>query len=565
LSSVLDIRMKEGNDKKFNGAAGIGTIMSRLAVEAPIGEKGSFLLAGRRSYLDILAKSYFKTLNAEDKPADFDFYFYDLNLKGNYQLGENDRLFISGYFGRDVIGLPEEGFNLNLGNRTTTVRWNHIFSPKLFANFSAYYSKYDYALGIKEDLSDIDWKASLDEWSGKADFNYYLSPEHTLRFGAQVIQHDLKPGEVTIMDSDTLVGDVVIANAKTLENAIYVSDEWEVNDRLKINFGVRASSLHNLGPSKHPKLDTAYQITDTIAYKKGVYHSYYNLEPRVGLKYSFNDAQSVKASYNRTAQYIQQASNGNTASPFDVWFSSSPNVKPQLADQFAVGYFQNFKNNQFEFSAEVYYKKFTQAIDFKERAEILLNENLEGELRIGDARAYGVELTLRKNVGKLTGFIGYTFSKVEKKIDQINSNNWYNAKYDKPHDLTLSLSYEVSKRLSVSTNFVYSSGSAVTFPTGKYTFQGTVIPVYSDRNAERLPDYHRMDFGLTWKGKTYKKNKPEQKKRFQSEWVFSVYNVYNRKNAFAINFKQDELTNNTYAEKSAIFSMVPSFTYNVKF
>jgi len=566
LSSVLDIRMKEGNSKKFGGAGGIGSIMTRLALEAPIGEKGSFMIAGRRSYLDIMAKAFFKLRPEDKRPStDFTFYFYDLNAKGNYKLSENDRLFVSGYIGRDIIADPDSGFDVEFGNRTSTVRWNHIFSPKLFSNLSFYYSKYDYALGINQDLQKIDWEASLEEWSGKADFTYYPSPNHTIRFGAQAIHHGLSPGNISISESDSIIATIAIDTANSLENAIYISDEWEINDHLKLNVGVRGSSLHNLGPQSHVNMDSEYVTTDTTKYEKGFYHSYFNIEPRVGLKYSINDKQSIKASYNRTAQYIQQASNGNTATPLDIWFSSSPNVKPQLADQFALGYFRNFMDNKYEFSAEVYYKNFINSIDFKERAQILLNENLEGELRVGTARAYGLELMLRKDIGKLTGWISYTYSKIEKKIDQVNDNNWYNAKYDKPHDLSIVLSYEINKRLSASTNFVYSSGSAVTFPTGKYNFHGTIIPVYSERNAERLPDYHRMDCSVTLQSKTRKKKNPDQLKRFQSQWVLSVYNVYDRRNAFAVNFRQDESTNETFAEKSAIFSIVPAITYNVKF
>jgi len=270
LSSVLDVRMKEGNSKKFGGAAGIGSIMTRLALEAPIGEKGSFMVAGRRSYLDVMAKAYLKTLPKEKRFVDdFTFYFYDLNAKGNYRLGENDRIFISGYLGRDVIAQPDVGFNVDFGNRTTTLRWNHIFNPKLFSNLSFYYSKYDYGLGIKQGLLDIDWIASLEELSGKADFNYYLSPKHTLRFGAQAIHHDLNPGEIDVSEADSVISAITIPNAKSLENAIYISDEWEVNDKLKIDFGVRGSSLHNLGPQTHVNMDEEYVTTDTTSYKKG--------------------------------------------------------------------------------------------------------------------------------------------------------------------------------------------------------------------------------------------------------------------------------------------------------
>ena len=563
LSSVLDIRMKEGNSKKFKGAAGIGSLMSRLALEAPIGKNGSFIVSGRRSYLDIVAKMYLALARGEKQ--DFTFYFYDLNAKGNYRINENNRLFVSGYFGRDVIADPESGFDVSWGNQTSTLRWNHIFTPRLFSNLTFYYSKYDYGLGILDELNDIDWKASLEEISGKADFTYYATPKHTMQFGVQSIRHDLLPGNITFLEDKELLFDYNIDKARTIENAVYVEDEWEINDQLKVNIGLRGSSIHNVGPQTHVNMDENFVTTDTSKYEKGIYHSYYNFEPRLGLKYSLSRKHSIKASYNRTAQYIQQASNGNAATPFDVWFTSSPLVKPQLADQFAVGYFRNFKDNMFKFSAEIYYKNFINSIDFKERAQLLLNKNLEGELRVGKARAYGLELMLKKDIGKLTGWLSYTYSKIEKNIEQINNGNWYNAKYDKPHDLSLVVSYEINERLSISSNFVYSTGSAVTFPTGRYTFNGTTIPVYSERNGERLPDYHRLDCALTYKKRTHKKKDPTKQKRFNSEWVFSIYNVYNRKNAFVINFRQEENSNQTYAEQSAIFSLVPAVTRNIKF
>jgi len=563
LSSVLDIRMKEGNSKKFKGAAGIGTLMSRLALEAPIRDKGSFIVSGRRSYLDIVAKAYLAAKDGESQ--DFTFYFYDLNAKGNYRINENNRLFVSGYFGRDVIADPVSGFKISWGNRTSTIRWNHIFTPRLFSNLTFYYSEYDYGLGIIDGISDIDWKANLEEISGKADFTYYATPKHTMQFGAQSIRHDLRPGNITFLENDELLFDYNIDKARSIENAIYVEDELEINDQLKINIGLRGSSLHNVGPQTHVNMDENFVTTDTSKYDKGIYNSYFNFEPRLALKFSLSKKHSIKASYNRTAQYIQQASNGNAATPFDVWFTSSPLVKPQLADQIAVGYFRNFNDNMFKFSGEIYYKNFINSIDFKERAQLLLNKNLEGELRVGIARAYGLELMLKKDIGKLTGWLSYTYSKIEKKIEQINENDWYNAKYDKPHDLSLVLSYEINERLSLSGNFVYSTGSAVTFPTGRYTYNGTTIPVYSERNGERLPDYHRMDCALTLKNKLYKRKNPSKLKRFKSEWVFSVYNLYNRKNAFVVNFRQEENSNETYAEQSAIFSLVPAVTYNVKF
>ncbi len=559
LSSVLDIRMKEGNSKNFAGAGGIGSLMTRLALESPISDKGSFIISGRRSYLDVMAKLFLKA-RGDGEDTDFTFYFYDLNLKSNYRLNQNDRIFASAYLGRDVMADGAEGFSLGWGNKTSTVRWNHIFSPKLFSNLTFYYSNYDYGLGVQDGISDIDWKSNLTEYSLKADLAFYPSPAHNIEMGLQSIRHDLDPGNITLIEEGELLSELDIENALSIENALYISDEYTVNDKLTLQAGLRLSSLHNVGPKTHIPMDENYEPMDSVRYEGGIYNSYYNLEPRLSFKYSLNENQSVKGSYNRTAQYIQQASNGNSATPFDIWFTSSPVVQPQLADQYTLGYFRNFVNNAYEFSSEIYYKDFARAIDFKERAQLLLNKNLEGELRIGDARAYGIELMLKKDKGRLTGWLAYTYSKIEKNIDQINNGDWYNAKYDKPHDLSLVASYELSKRISVSSNFVYSSGNAVSFPTGKYIYKNTIIPVYSERNGARLPNFHRMDVSMTLRGKD------NDKKRWKSEWVFSIYNVYNRKNALAINFKQDPAqANQTYAEKAAVFSIIPSVTYNVKF
>lgn len=555
LSSVLDIRMKEGNSKKFGGSAGIGTIMSRLSLEAPIGDKGSFILSGRRSYLDVLAKVVVPSASEESQ-----FYFFDLNSKGNYRLNDNNRLFLSGYFGRDVINAENEGVGIEWGNKTATARWNHIFSPKVFSNLTFYFSDYDYFLSTEEEVSNLKWDARLKELSLKADFSFFLSPSNTLQMGLQSIKHNLAPGKIKIIENEEIITDFNIQTNESIENAIYVNDEFTISKDLKINFGIRGSSLHNIGPQTHYNQDDNFELTDSTLYDSGIYNSYYNLEPRLGIKYNLGHHQSLKASYNRTSQYIQLASNGNASTPFDIWFTASPNIKPQLADQYALGYFRNFANNTFEFSAEVYYKDFINAIDFKERAQLLLNKNLEGDLRFGKGRAYGIELMIKKETGKLTGWLGYTYSKVEKKIEQISQGNWYNAKYDKPHEFSAVVSYEVNDRLLVSTNFVYSTGSAVTFPTGRYCFLGSVVPIYSERNAERLPSYHRWDVSASYKAK---------KKLFgkiDHEWVFSIYNLYNRKNAYSINFKQEENNPNvTYAEKAAVFSIVPSVTWNAKF
>ena len=559
LSSVLDIRMKEGNSKRFAGSGGIGSIMSRLALEAPIGNNGSFMLAGRRSYLDVMGKAY-QRIKTGEKQGDDQFYFYDLNAKTNYRINDNNRIFASGYFGRDVFVFEDFGLGIEWGNTTGTMRWNHIFSPKIFSNLTYYYSNYDYFLDFDEGISTFKWDSKLREHSIKADFGIYINPSNTLKFGIHSILHQIEPGSIKSFENSELIEQFDIQKNESYESALYVNNEQTLSDKLKVDYGVRLSAMHNVGPSKAYTYDDKYNITDTINHASGVYNSYWNLEPRVGLRYKLNGSNSIKASYNRTTQYIQLASNGNSATPFDVWFPSSSQVKPQLADQIALGYFKNLNDNAIELSAEIYYKKFKNSIDFKDHANLLLNTNLEGDLRIGIGRAYGLELMAKKNKGKLSGWISYTYSKVEKKIATINDENWYNAKYDKPHDFSIVAAYELNDRLSIGSNFVYSTGSPVTFPTGKYNFRGVAIPIYSERNGARLPDYHRLDFSTTLKSK---KNKT---RRLQTEWVFSVYNVYDRKNAFSINFMQEEANQNiTYAEKRSVFSIVPAVTFNAKF
>lgn len=560
LSSVLDIRMKEGNSKRFAGSGGIGTLMSRLAIEAPIGDSGSFMLAGRRSYIDVVGKAV-EAIRGNDTEGENIFYFYDLNAKVNYRLNENNRLFASGYFGRDVLGaeIDDLAFGVEWGNSTSTVRWNHLFSPKLFSNLTYYFSNYDYFLDFEADISRFKWASNLKEHSLKLDLGAYLNPSNTLKFGLHTIRHDVSPGNIESIKSDVVIETFNLQTNLSYESAAYVNNEQTISDKLKIDYGLRLSMLNNVGPQDVYGLDEDYEVIDTVSYK-GIYNTYWNLEPRLAARLKLGVSSSVKASYNRTTQYIQLASNGNYATPFDIWFSSTKKVKPQIADQIALGYFKNIKDNSIELSAEIYYKTFKNSIDFKDHAKLLLNENLEAELRIGKARAYGLELMARKNTGKLTGWISYTWSKVQKKIETINNEDWYNAKYDKPHDLSIVASYELGDRFSVGSSFVYSTGNAVTFPTGKYDFLGVSVPVYSERNGSRLPDYHRLDFSLTFKPR---KNKT---RRFKSEWVLSVYNVYDRRNAFSIDFKQEATNSNvTYAEKRSVFSIVPSLTYNLKF
>ena len=559
LASVLDIRMKDGNMKKFEAEGGIGTISSRLTLSAPIKkDKGAFMISGRRTYADlflVFAK------NKDLKEAQL--YFYDANIKANYSFNEKNRVFLSGYFGRDVFSLAKQ-FRMNWGNGTGTLRWNHIFSNKLFLNTTLVYSNYDYLLGTPpggdEEGDEFTWRSNVKDYYIKEDFNFYLNPNNTIKFGLQSAYHEISPSNLSY-SIDGVSNELKSANANSLEHAIYFSNEQKITTRFSAVYGLRYSLFQNIGEAKVYSYDNAFNVSDTSYYDKGeIYQTYGGFEPRLGLKYTLNENNSVKASYNRTRQYIQLASNSTASSPLDVWFSSSQNVKPQYADQVAVGYFTNFFKDTLETSVEIYYKKMYNTIDFKDNAQLLLNQYLEGELRFGDAYSYGFEFMTKKQKGKWTGWLSYTYSRVFKVIPLINKGDKYPAKYDQPHNISLVGSYEFNKRLSVSLNFVYNSGRAVTMPTGKFVYQGQTVPIYSRKNAERLPDYHRLDLGVNLKSKHY------GEKRFMGEWVFSVYNVYNRANAYSVNFKENpDNPNETQAEMLYLFKIIPSITYNFKF
>lgn len=554
LSSVLDVRMNEGNKKRFAATGGIGTISSRLTLEGPLKKnESSFIVAGRRTYADQFLRFAKDTSIRNNKV-----FFYDLNAKLNYKLGENDRIFLSGYFGDDVF--EAGGARISWGNTTGTARWNHIYNERLFSNFTFIYSDYDYSLGSTDEVAGFTWDSNIKDISGKIDFNYFLNTNNNLKFGAQVTDHDFEPGNVQGV-GESIFGGLELDNRSALEGALYISNEQKITSDLTALYGLRFSAFANTGGSNVYSYDEDFQVMDTSFYNKGeIYNQFGNFEPRLGLRLKLGENNSVKASYNRMAQYIHLASNGISSSPLDIWFPSSTNVKPQLADQVALGYFHNFQDNAYETSVEVYYKDIQNAIDFKDHASLLLNQYIEGELRFGDARAYGAEFLIKKNSGKLTGWIGYTFSKSERKIDEINRGEWYNATWDKTHDASVVLSYELNSRISFSANWVYATGRAVTFPTGKYEYNGWTVPVYSDRNAERMPAFHRGDLGFTLK------NKEKVGRKLFWDMNVSIYNVYNRKNAYSINFRDDpDRPGEQIAEKTYIFPILPSVTYNFKF
>jgi hypothetical protein len=554
LSSLMDIRSKDGNSQRFSGTGGIGLISSRLTLEGPVvADKATFVLSGRRTYADLFLK-----LSSDPDMRNTSLYFYDVNAKLNYRINDNNRLFISTYTGRDVLSYSDN-MSMSFGNLTTTLRWNHVFSPRLFSNFTLIGSDYDYSMGSSSGVSAmLEWRSKIRDYGVKADFSWLPNPQNSIKFGYQATQHIFTPSEGGARDA--IGGQISIPKTFALEHAVYLSNEMKVADALTLKYGLRYSLFQNISNGEVTDYLTDYSVDYSKTYSKGtIYNYHHRLEPRVGAAYLFNDANSVKASYSRTTQYIQLASNSAAGSPFDVWFPATQNVKPQLSDQFALGYFRNFADNRYEFSAEAYYKNLQDVVDFKDHANLLGNADLEQELRFGRGRAYGLELMLKKNSGKLTGWVSYTFAKAQRQIDEINNGAWYRSPYDKPHNISIVANYELSRKWSFGANWVYASGTPVTYPTGKYWADGSYVPLYSGRNEYRYPAYHRLDVSAT-----VKLSKPE--KWLQSELNFSLYNAYGRKNPWMITFRQDDNQPDvTYAEKFYLFTFIPSITWNFKF
>ncbi|BAP31110.1 outer membrane protein [Chryseobacterium sp. StRB126] len=549
LSSVMDVKMKDGNNKGYNINGGIGLISSRLSVEGPLQkEKSSFIVSGRRTYADLFLKS------SKDY-KDNKLYFYDLNLKANYQINENNRIYISGYFGRDVLGLGDT-FNTDWGNTTATLRWNSIINSKLFSNTSFIYSNYDYKIGLKNNESEFNLNSKIQDWNLKQDFTWFAGNKHSVRFGLQSIYHTLTPSSA----SGTIVNSFPRNSRYSWENALYINDDFKATEKLTINYGLRLSLFSVLGGDTFNTYENGV-LTGSQYLEKGKFgKTYTNLEPRITANYRINEVSSVKGGYSRNTQNLHLLSNSSSGNPTDQWIGSSYSVKPEIADQISVGYSRNFNNNNYELNAEVYYKSMQNQIDFKNGAQIGFSTaaDVESELLFGKGRAYGLELIAKKKSGKLTGWISYTLSKTERKIDGINDNQWYNARMDKTHDISVVATYQLNPRWTLSGLFLYSTGNAVTFPVGKYELNGQTIFQYSSRNADRMPAYHRMDLSATYE--------PESNKRFRGSWTFGIYNLYGRENAYTITFEDNP--NNpgtTRAMQTSLFRWVPNITYNFKF
>jgi len=535
LSSLLDIRTKDGNNQRYSATGGIGLISSRLTVEGPLGSKSSAIVSARRTYADVFLK-----LSNNEIQRKSSLYFYDMNAKVNYRINDDNRIFLAAYLGRDKFGLSEMG-GMDFGNKTITARWNHVFSPKLFSNFTLIGSLYDYY--ILSEISDQlgqELKTGLSDYGMKADFYYMPNPVHNIKFGYNFFYHSFHPGDGGGIGEESIIGRVSYPKKYAMENVAYLTNETNIEGNLKLKYGLRYTSFGNLNDGK---------IT---------YHQQ-QFDPRVGITYIFNELHSVKASYSRTTQFVQLASNSTSGSPLDLWFPASENVKPQKCDQFAVGYFRNFASNEYELSAEVYYKNLKDVVDFRDHAELMLNEDLEGELKFGNGYSSGLELMFRKTSGQLNGWVSYTLSTSRRRIEGINDGNWYRSPYDKPHIISSLLSYDLSSKFSFSACWVYGSGTPVTYPTGRFQIEGNYVPIYSGRNEYRYPAYHRLDISATMK-------LSPPGKRFKHELNFSLFNAYGRKNAWTVSFRPEEDDPDSYyAEKISLFKFVPSITWNFSF
>jgi len=579
VSSVLEIFQKEGNSKELKVNGGLGAVASRLLVEGPIvKDKAAFLVGARASY----AHLFLPLFDIDNKAS-----FYDLNTKLNYRLNDKNSIFLSGYFGRDLFSVNESFIN-TYGNAVGNFRWNHVFSNNLFSNLSLIYS--DYFYGLELDFVGFEWESGIQNFNLKYDFKHYLSDKLQINYGVNNIYYSFNPGKIKPNSDDSGILEEQLIKKYANESAIYVDVEHDITDNLSLEYGLRVSHFIRLGqdelnvyednnPVIFDPFQLVYQEADPIDIstpsRGDQLASFTNLEPRVSLAYAFNDDISIKASYTRLSQYLHLLSNTSSPTPLDVWTPSGPFVKPQLLDQYALGFFKNFQNGDYTLETEIYYKDVQNRIDYIDGANLIANNAIEQVILNGKARAYGFEILLRKNTGKFKGWLAYTLSKSEQRTPGrvnvasdngrsnletgINFGEWYNTPYDKPHDISVFGSYEINNKWSINGNFVYQTGQPTNYPVGQFEFEGIVVPYYGLRNQERLPDYHRIDLSATL---TPSKNKG---RKFQSEWVFSIYNLYARKNAASINFRENEDTGRNEAVRTSIFGIVPAVTYNFKF
>ena len=568
LSSVVDVTMKEGNNKELHGSGGIGWVASRFTLEGPIRKnKGSFIVSARRTYFYDLLK-----LIAPNQLKGTNYYFYDLNLKANYILGKKDRVYLSGYFGRDVFAFKNSsgtlGITMPWGNNTGTLRWNHEFNDKLFCNTSIIYNAYQISIGLNQNNFNLGLLSSIKDWNAKSDFDYFLNNKHQLKFGYNYIYHIFDPNAVTIQTTGVDIQPSEENKRHAQEGALYLLDDWTISSKLKANVGLRYSAYQQIGPYDYVKTDSNFHPTDTVHYNKGkivkTYAGLGGFEPRITLRYELNDVSSIKAAYSHNNQYVHLVSSNGTTLPTDIWVPSTVSVKPQISDQYALGYFRNFKHNMFETSVEFYYKAMQNQIEYHEFYVPSGESNVEKDFIFGKGESHGAEIFINKKEGKLTGWIGYTLAFTNRKFAQLNNDNWYPAKYDRRHDVSFVASYEFNQRWKFSAVWVYASGNPITVPDALYQISGTLYEHFTTVNGYRLPAYHRGDISATY---TPKK---KDKQRFETSWTFAIYNVYSRFNPYFVYLDTNgSVTNGTAsvaAKEMSIFPFpLPSVTWNFKF
>ena len=557
LSSLLDVRVKEGDLQSFGGSGGIGSISSRLMLQGPILEdRVSFIAAGRRSYADV-----FLPLANDPDIRDNRLFFYDLNLKLFASLDDRNRLQFSAYNGRDVFRFGEDDpFTMGWGNTTYSLSWNHILHPDWLLDVNAVYGGYDYAFRNEGGSTNFLWEAGNNDLGLKTTLAWFPNENNSLKAGFSTFYHRFNPGIFKGIDDSSLFGEIGAGGSNALQHGIFISNEQKLGGRWSAEYGLRFSAFQSIGPATVYNFDEAYNYVDSTVYGRGeIYNTWWGLEPRLGVRYSLSENASLKASYNRNRQYLHLASYSDGGNPLDIWVPSSQMIEPQVADQFALGYFLNIpvQGRIVESSVEVFYKDMQNQIDFRDNAWLLLNPRLEGEFRFGRGWAYGAEFLLRRLEGRLNGWLSYTLSRTERQIETINDGRPYVSSFDRTHNLNLVLNYEASRRVTVSATWVYTTGAPVTFPSGRFAYGGQVVPVYTERNAYRLPAYHRMDLGVTLRGN----ERPGRS--FRGEWNFSLYNAYYRKNTWMIDFRPDSSEpGKVDAYKVYLFPIIPAVTYN---
>jgi hypothetical protein len=564
LSSILEVRTKDGNNKEFHGAGGIGSMASRIMVEGPIRkDKSSFIISGRRSYADLFLRA------ADEQNL---VYFYDINAKVNWKHNNNNRFFAAVYAGRDDFSFDDD-FGFTWGNATATFRWNHLFNDRLFSNTTLIASNFDYALEVVDPVEGLEWTSNLQEISLKNDLSYFLNLSNELSFGYHVTGRRFSPGKIVGTGERSIFDRVELQKLYALDHALYISNQQRINEKLTLDYGARLSIFQSMGPGdlylyEDPKDNLNPTRIDTLQFDSWQnIKTYVNLEPRLAFRYVIKSGQALKLSYNRMVQNTHLISAGTVPVPFNTWNPSGYYLKPQIADQVAAGYFRNFRDNMFEFSVEAYYKDMDNVTDFADNAQLFFNEDLSTEFRQGDSWSYGAEVMLDKKEGRLTGMISYTWSQTQRHIEGVNLGKRFYANYDRRHVLNINAAYDLNERWSFGANFNFSTGRPITLPTGKYEYGIYNPDVISERNGYRLPDYNRLDLSATLT--------PRRKgdRKWQGQWVFSVYNVYNQQNPFTIytRTKQDDdgnvIGDGTQKEARLVylFPVLPSVTYNFKF